>query len=349
MSAPQEIPTSLQEQLALDDSQLAIMGISRNMTAVQEEIASAEHSITFNRNYTPTHPGPRPHPEDGGMDHEDWEVANWGYQHADEERDEAIDYAERRLEEAEDKLYDLQDDKRSVESGDDTVVSKYATAERERIQAEIEKQRRAQESADRHASFLKGAEIDGATSLSAAIEDLATNPKLGDVRGKRSTSGWTFVGTPHHGDRLMFSRMSPLATEVHETSRYRFNSELLTLGISDEDVSVEYTDASDIDVEAVKHYGKDVATVDAYSFKIKKDGHVAEQSHTTGKKSTHLPNHMDNGTINGGARYGGNDRNVPLDAVLNADDITKMRDKIAEVTAAIKELAGQSQQVVSNK
>jgi hypothetical protein len=345
MSSPQELPiNSLQEQLALDDSQLAIMGIARSMAATEKEISSAERSITFNRNYRPSNPGPRPHPEAGGMDHQDWGVASYEYAHADEDGEESIGYAEGSLREAEDKLYDLHEDKELIESGDDTVASKYATTERERIQAQIEKQRRAQEGADRHATYLKGAEIEGATDLSTAIKDLATDSKLGDVRGKVSTSGWKFVGTPYHGSRPMFERMIPAAANEKVTSHWKFNkTELLTLGVSDEAVSVEYTEASDIDEEAVKRYRDDLATVDAYSFKIKADGYVAEQSHTTGKKSTHLPNHMDDGTINGCARYGSNDPNVSLDAVLNANDITKMSNKIAEVTAAMQELAAQNQ------
>lgn len=342
--APEEILSDLSEQLALDDGQLAIAGIARGIAASEKEMADAARSITFNRNYVPRHPGPRPHPEGGGMDHEDWRVAAYEYENADDETDEAIEYAENKRQNAEDKLYDLQEDKELVEGGDEEVASKYAAHERERIQAEIEKIQQRQEGAKRHEAWLNGAEIDGAHSLSTTIVDLATDPDLGDVRGKVSASGWKFAGTTPEGNRLMFEKLPVEAIGEPERSHYKFNdkrTELLTIGFSKDDgTSIEYANATDVDEDAVKRYGKNIANVETYKFKIKESGKVSEQRHYKGSINGHLPYFMNNGTV---ARAESVHGITPEpQAELSETDIQRMQAKITEVANAMKELAEQA-------
>jgi hypothetical protein len=330
MLAPQESQeglVNLEEQLGLDDSQLAIIGIARSMTEAESRVDGAERSVTFTRNYSPTPPGPRPHPEDGGMDHQDWNVARLEYEQYDDEYEN--DSAEDALREAEDKLYDLREDKELAESGDASVVSKYAQAERERIQAELEKQRRAKESAERHATYMEGVEIDGAPALRTAIENLADNPNLNDVRGKESSSGWRYKGSAIEGAAKMFERHVAVGTE-DETH------ELLTLRTSSESTELQYVRATDVDEQQRKRYGKDIAKAETHQFVIKESGKVAEQRHYAGPINGHMPYFMNNGRV---ARAEGVHGITPEPrAELSEVDIQKMQSKITEVAEAMKEL-----------
>ena len=112
MAQPQETLDQVNERLLLPDEQLAISALTRNISDVQERLRSAEHRASFLRGYTPTHPGPAPHPEAGGMDHEDWKVAQLEYQFSG--TDEEIDEADEELERAENTLFDLNDLKSQI-------------------------------------------------------------------------------------------------------------------------------------------------------------------------------------------------------------------------------------------
>lgn len=143
MPAQQESLANLQEQLTLADSQLAALGITRIITSTEDGLASLEQEIDFYQDFHPTHPGPRPHIEAGGMDHQDYEAEAWEYSHADEIRDENVARLERIFQLTEASLRNLYDDNAAVIAGDDETVRQYATAERKRIQAEIDQRNHA--------------------------------------------------------------------------------------------------------------------------------------------------------------------------------------------------------------
>jgi hypothetical protein len=139
----------------------------------------------------------------------------------------------------------------------------------------------------------------------------------------------------------MFARLPIEAADHHANQHYKFGpTELLTLGVSDNGTHVEFSQATDVDVEAARKYGDNIATVELYKCTINNDGHVSEQVHGKGTVSTHLPNHMDNGTIN--TRVGSvAEQTVSPDAVFTADDIAVLFAKITEVAASMQEFTDQ--------
>src|ERR1035441_8773902 len=71
----EELTQDLNGQLSKPDSELAIQGIDNQIADVEKQQEDNDWSVAFRRGYKPTHPGPAPHPEAGGMDHEDYNVA----------------------------------------------------------------------------------------------------------------------------------------------------------------------------------------------------------------------------------------------------------------------------------
>lgn len=332
-----ETPEQIQELLQQPDELLAVSALKRNIAEAQAKLESAQGSLRFTLGYSPSHPGPAPHQEAGGMDHEDWNVARLEYEQYD--ADEEIDYKADEVERAEERLYSLYDDKEHVDGGDSELVSKYAQDERERLQSRLEKQRSAERSAARYAVYERGAKIDGSSELESDVKTLVTNKALDDVHGEVSPTGWKFLGTTRDGNRFMFERLPKEAATEPKQAHYKYKpSELLTLQVSDGSMEIQYSQATDIDEEAVKHYGPKVATVDAYKFKIKAGGVIAEQNHTTGPMAKWLPNFMDNGSITPRA-FGSYGTEEHPDAILDSEDLAKIQAKIAEVFAAMKELA----------
>lgn len=346
MSVPHEALTSLQEQLTLDDRQLAIIGIARSIAATEKEITSAEHSITFNRSYTPTYPGPRPHPEAGGMDHQDWEAAAYEYAHAEEDTEEAISYAEGKLQDAEDKLSGLRSDKQAVQDGDDKVASKYAIAERERIQVEIEKQRAKQAEDSRWEIANTGTEIEGSAHLAATLKLLTNMERLEAAKGRVSAEGWAYIGE----DELRFNKK--LFYRNAFSGPFNVFTERLTIGPS---VGPIYNSKRRItylrlpeDTNVSDEYAKGRTTqkpAEYYSFFIDEAGVVSLQHHAYGPV-TQGPDSYGTG---GNNYYAGStfhiktelmekayDNAASPDARMNADDIAKLQAVADQVAKAVR-------------
>lgn len=332
----QEAPVDIHEQLALDDSQLALRGIARSMDLAQQAYDSAEFSLNWAQNYVPSAPAPDPGHDRGSLDHQDWVVES--YRESDEEVQADLYYREEKTEEAYGVLSALKSDKKAIADGKEDAISKYAQQERERIQAEITKQEAAKAAVTAREKHLKGVEIEGATELSAVIKDLAADPNLSAAIGKKSSIGWKFLGTSRHGNRLMFERLPADAPE----EPYHYSSmriELLSIGIRDDGTEVQYSAATDIDQDAVKRYGTDIATIDNYEFNIKSGGNVVDEGHRHGTINNYLPSLMDNGVINAFLNNPTRPGYSADKITLEADDMIKLRGKIIEVTSAMQEVA----------
>ncbi|MDB5168672.1 MAG: hypothetical protein JWO41_28 [Candidatus Saccharibacteria bacterium] len=332
MAQAQEAPQDLREQLALDDSHLALNGIARTMELAQKEVSGAEQSLHFAQNYQPPAPTPDPGHDRGSLDHQDWLVEN--HRESDEEVRADLYYREDKLDKAHEVLSTLFEDKDAIKAGEKGAITKYAQQERERIEAEIKKQEAATAYALAHEKHLEGVEIDGAPQLDAAIKELATL----STAHKQSMSGWRFIGTPRHGKRMMFER-TPVDTDGLTYAQTHQETELLSIGFNEDGTEVQFSKATDIDQAAVARYDKNLATVEAYKFTIKTDGNVIDNGHKNGTVHKHLPNHMDNGDITATVvKRGSNYERVEKEP-LQADDIAKMQAKIQEVTEAMKEVA----------
>lgn len=332
-----EAPINLEEQLAMSDSQLALTGIARGMELAQEKVASATHGLEFEIGYQPSAPTAPPAEGPGSLDYEDWYVET----HANDDYDKEAEVMGREedLDEARDVLDSLSSDKDSVEAGEEEVIAKYAQAERERIQKEIEKQQAAKDSAERHKAYRDGTEIIGAGQLIDSVNGLVNDPSLAEAHNKTTESGWKYLGAYSvypAGKRNVFTRS-------FEDGKLPYKSkELLSLEVNEAGIVVQYSDVDNVDVTAVNRYGKDIATGNHYSFTIHGNGKVGEQKHTTGPVSEHLPHLMDNGTVSAqyindperSHSYGSTD-------LLTTEDMTIMQTKIAEVTAAMQEVASE--------
>ena len=329
--APQEATQDLHEQLALNDSQLALSGITRSMDLAQKASDSADFSLNWAQNYVPSAPAPDPGHDRGSLDHQDWVVES--YRESDEEVQADLYYREEKAEEAYDALSALKGDKKAIADGKEDTISKYAQQERERIQAEIAKQVAKEAYAAAQEKHLEGVEIDGAPQLDAAVKELATSA----TSHGHSTSGWKFLGTPRHGERIMFER-TPVDTEDLTYAQSHQPSELLSVGFNDDGTEVQFSKATDIDQAAVAKYDKDLATIEAYKFTIKANGNVVDNGHRTGTVHNHLPNHMDNGDITARVVERDGSHHLVDKTPLQADDIAKIQAKIIEVTEAMKEV-----------
>jgi hypothetical protein len=130
------------DQYPLTDEELALQSVDRELPSAQADLASAVRwaDVVNGPNYSPyrpTHPGPQPHPEAGGMDHEDWRVAMAEY-HEDldnEGRDprEDADYDVSKYASEVDRLTDYRN---RVAEGDTGLIARLAQAERARLDEE---------------------------------------------------------------------------------------------------------------------------------------------------------------------------------------------------------------------
>jgi hypothetical protein len=172
----------VQEQLSLTDGELALNALARNITSTQSELRSAEQSLSFTHGHKPTDPGARPHPEAGGMDHEDYAVAAWEYSHHDEEKEEDINRYSAIIDDAEYTLSDLFDLKERVDGGDKAAAQSVAAKERARLQA----------IADEIKVKTTEFEHQDATDLASAITGLmgAENLKELEKSNRVGPNGW---------------------------------------------------------------------------------------------------------------------------------------------------------------
>ena len=342
MSVSQEGLINLEEQLGLDDGQLALNGIARGIAATEAEITSTERSINFNNNYQPTHPGPRPHPEAGGMDHQDWEVSAYEYAHADEQQEEDASYHEGELRKAEDTLYDLEEDKENVEAGDQNVISKYATAERERLQAELEKQRAKQADDIRWEKLKTGAEIEGSAELATTIESLTDPERLEAAKGKTTVEGWEYVGEDYmHKGVKRFYRNS-------NSGPFNVFTERLTVGPSyNGKRQVSYLQLPEVTgVSDVHAKGRTTQkSADYYSFDIDQDGAVSQQNHAYGPVTQGPDSYgREENNYHAGSTFHiktqfmekAYSKTASPDARMDADDIAKLQSVANQVTKVVQ-------------
>lgn len=180
-----ELSQKLDSELTKPDADLAIQGIDGQIADVAHQRRSVGESISFTRGYRPRHPGPSPHPEDGGMDHEDYRTAEWEYNNYDSQ-DELDGLAEQdvRLYEAIDELEEL---RKRVKSGDATLIEKFSLAEKTRLEAEF---RQKVWNAERRVfdyDTWRGVELIGTRELLTTLEGL-----LGSVGvdGQPKNSEW---------------------------------------------------------------------------------------------------------------------------------------------------------------
>jgi len=131
MSESSETPEPV-EQPQPTPVELAKSWLDFRKTEVSKDIENSEHSLKHTKTFQPTRPGPHPGPEAGGMDIEDWRVADIEYRNWPEEREEAIDYLEDKLDRLERERDDIWSDGVSIDDGDEELVEKFAALERER-------------------------------------------------------------------------------------------------------------------------------------------------------------------------------------------------------------------------
>lgn len=182
----EELMQDLNGEMAKPDSELAVQGIDNQIADVQKQREGVNRSITFTRGYKPTHPGPAPHPEAGGMDHEDYNAEAWEYAHYD--RDAELDELDARDEELYERIDELESLRKKVENGDATLTEKFSLAEKTRVEAEY---RRKLFDADRKVfdyDTRRGAEIVGSRELLTSLEGL-----LGSVGkdGQPNNNEWS--------------------------------------------------------------------------------------------------------------------------------------------------------------
>lgn len=342
MAHSQEALNNLEEQLGFDDSQLALNGIARGIAATQAEVTSTERSINFNNGYQPTHPGSRPHPEAGGMDHQDWEVEAYEYAHADEQRDEDAAHYDGKLQEAEDTLSSLFDDREMVQEGDEELIDKYATTERQRIQTELEKQRAKQADDARWEKLKAGAEIEGSAELATTLEGLMDTERLEAAKGKTTDEGWTFVGENYlYPGVKMFYRNA-------NSGPFNVFTERVTVGPAysgKRQISYlqlpENTGVSD-------EYSKGRTTqksADYYSFDIDEAGVISQQNHAN-SPVTQGPDSYGTGgnTYHAGSTFHIKtqfmektyDKTVSPDARMDAADVAKLQAVANQVSKTLQ-------------
>jgi hypothetical protein len=182
----EELTQAFDGEIAKPDSELAIQGVDNQTADLEKQREGNERSIAFTKTYKPTHPGSRPHPEAGGMDHEDYNnVAAYEYAHYD--RDAELDELDAHDEELYGRIDELEDLRKKVESGDATLIEKFSMAEKTRVEAEY---RRKLFDADRKVfdyDTRRGVELVGSRELLTSMEAL-----LGSVGkdGQPENSEW---------------------------------------------------------------------------------------------------------------------------------------------------------------
>jgi hypothetical protein len=181
----EELTQDFDSEVSKPDSELAIQSVDNQISDVEKQRESNDRSIAFTRTYKPTPPGPRPHPEAGGMDHQDYDVETWEYHHYD--RSAELDELDAHDEELYERIDELEDLRKKVENGDATLVEKFSLAEKTRLETEF---RRKIHEADRKVfdyDTRRGVELVGSRKLLTSVEGL-----LGSVGkdGQPKNSEW---------------------------------------------------------------------------------------------------------------------------------------------------------------
>lgn len=309
-----------QEQLALTDDLLAINSLTRTIGSAEEAVNSAARNLRFTGSYRPTPPGPRPHPEAGGMDHQDWQVASLEY--AQYDRETEMRGAEADLDEAEWKLSDLQDLRAGVEAGDETVIAKVAGSERSRLLEVINRAARAQE--------RKGKEFEGGKELFQAIAALqGDNDKLKAATEKTGPNGWQRANyRPTWSNGSVF-RVNPEEGPLKSFGSY---TKLLEISAGKDQAVLHYSEMPENARVTYVNADWRAVTVDYYTLTLDKHGVATGQAHRHGDASQQ--------------RYIGSKYSHIYQPVHNYEgireldftqaDIDKFRDILAQVSADVE-------------
>lgn len=166
----EELTRDFNNELSKPDAELAVQGVDNKIQDVEDKRKSLARSISFTQGYEPTHPGSAPHPEDGGMDHEDYSAA--AFEYANYDRDAELDELDAHDEELYERIDELEDLRKKVENGDATLIEKFSLAEKTRLEAEF---RRKIYYADREVfsyDTRRGVELVGSSELLKSMEAL---------------------------------------------------------------------------------------------------------------------------------------------------------------------------------
>lgn len=198
----------LSREMVKPNSVLAVNGIDNQIANIQTQIQGNERSIAFTRGYKPRHPGPTPHPEAGGMDHQDYNAELWEY--ANYDSDDELDKLDARDEELVARIDELERLRQKIENGDATLTEKFSLAEKTRLEAEY---LRKLYEADRKVfdyDNKRGAEIVGSRELLTSLESLVS--EVGE-KGQPNNNDW------HH---------SHYDTSEHDKHALRYKADTFT-------------------------------------------------------------------------------------------------------------------------
>lgn len=219
-----------QERLERSDAKLAASYLERNIKETQSSLQSSRYALNSiersrQSGWHPTHPGPAPHPEDGGMDHEDWNVANYEYRNYDPEgeKDEELDWQESLAL----KLDDLLSLDERVRAGDETAISQAADRERAYLAeteeakalAEVEKGKELPGTKELHDQLLATIEQH---SLEGVIPGGGTGPNGWQYEGMRTQNDYYYKNSPYNHT---FVRESPDGSSYTEKVTISANPE----------------------------------------------------------------------------------------------------------------------------
>ena len=289
----EELTQDFDEEMAKPDSELAVQGVDNEVSGLQKQRKSNEQSITFTRGYKPRHPGPAPHPEAGGMDHEDYNAEAWGY--ANYDRDGELDELYAHDEELYGRIDELEDLRNKVKNGEATLTEKFSLAEKTRVEAEY---RRKLFDADRKVfdyDTRRGAELVGSRALLTSLEGL-----LGSVGedGQPNNNEWSHSRWEASGKHaLRYSRhtfttdqdgkkitIEVGAKAIPSNGAYyappnpdEYNghlSERLARLVTVTVDTPDYTPGKDVVYDPLKH-------TEYYGFRLYDDGRVAEHTRWT--------------------------------------------------------------------
>ena len=289
----EELTQDFDEEMAKPDSELAVQGVDNEVSGLQKQRKSNEQSITFTRGYKPRHPGPAPHPEAGGMDHEDYNAEAWGY--ANYDRDGELDELYAHDEELYGRIDELEDLRNKVKNGEATLTEKFSLAEKTRVEAEY---RRKLFDADRKVfdyDTRRGAELVGSRALLTSLEGL-----LGSVGedGQPNNNEWSHSRWEASGKHaLRYSRhtfttdqdgkkitIEVGAKAIPSNGAYyappnpdEYNghlSERLARLVTVTVDTPDYTPGKDVVYDPLKH-------TEYYGFRLYDDGRVAEHARWT--------------------------------------------------------------------
>ncbi len=224
-----------------EQNTLAANYLARNIAEAQSSLGASQTRIESIRKlgssgFKPSHPGPRPHPEAGGMDHEDWKIADYEYRNYDSDQEEVDELDE--LEQIQDKLHGLLYLDEKVKAGDEDAIKLAANRERAHI-AEQEKFAEWQ-------AIKKGKELPGAKEVhdgfleiveAKALESLTPGEGVG-------SKGWQYEGMLTKNDHY-YDNMPYEYTFVHNpgTGRFGVYDERITVSLNlkySQSITVDY-------------------------------------------------------------------------------------------------------------